>query len=115
MQNQIYAAEALAIAEAGLNDAFARIRSDNEWDEGFDDKALARGSYSVSVSGDTPYLTVKSTGISRRGFVAKVGADITVETIGPPYTIRVDKLRINEEQGHQEGHAEPDEDEDEDD
>jgi type II secretory pathway component PulK len=43
MRNQIYAAEALAIAEAGLNDAFAEIREDDEWDEGFDDKPFANG------------------------------------------------------------------------
>ncbi len=29
MRNQIYAAEAQAIAEAGLNDAFAEIRADS--------------------------------------------------------------------------------------
>ena len=30
MQNQIYAAEALVTAEAGLNDAFAEIRADDD-------------------------------------------------------------------------------------
>ena len=31
MLNQIYAAEALATAEAGLNDAFAELRADSSW------------------------------------------------------------------------------------
>jgi len=56
MQNHIWAAQALAIAEAGLNDTFARIR-----------------------------------------FVARVEADITVETSdSSDHTIRIDNLRINE-------------------
>lgn len=99
MQNQIYAAEALAIAEAGLNDALAEIRTDNEWDEGFDEKSFAGGSYSVDVSGDVPNLTIKSNATSARGFVARVEAEMTVETTDPPYTIRIDTLRINEEEG----------------
>ena len=31
MQNQVYAAEALATAEAGLNDAFKELRADAAW------------------------------------------------------------------------------------
>ena len=44
MQNQIYAAEALATAEAGLNDAFAEIRADSSWTTGFTDKGFNGGS-----------------------------------------------------------------------
>lgn len=94
MRNQIYAAEALAIAEAGLNDAFAEIRADDEWDEGFDDKVFINGSYSVDVSGDLPNLTIESEGTSSQGFVAKMEAEITVGG-SSPYTIRIDKLKIN--------------------
>ena len=36
MQNGVYAAEALAVAEAGLNDAFAQIRQDRTWAAGPD-------------------------------------------------------------------------------
>jgi len=97
MRNQIYAAEALAIAEAGLNDAFAEIRADDEWDDGFDDKSFAGGSYDVDVDGDLPNLTVVSEGTSAQGFVARIGADVTVGSSWP-YVIRIDSLRVNEEE-----------------
>ncbi|MBN2138025.1 MAG: hypothetical protein JW720_09470 [Sedimentisphaerales bacterium] len=91
VQNQIRAAEAMATAEAGLNDAFAEIRSDSSWDSGFTDKAFNGGSYTVDIVGST----VTSTGISPYGFVAKVEADITVGN-SSPYVIRIDNFRINE-------------------
>ncbi len=96
MRNQIYAAEALAIAEAGLNDAFAEIRVDDEWDDGFDDKSFAGGSYEVDVDGDLPNLTIVSEGTSSQGFVARIAADITVGSTAP-YAIRIDQLRFNDE------------------
>ena len=89
--NQIWAAEALATAEAGLNDAFAQIRADSTWSEGFTDKAFNGGSYTVDVTGST----IASTGTSARGFVARVEADITIGSTSP-YVIRVDNLRTNE-------------------
>lgn len=95
MRNQIYAVEALAIAEAGLNDAFAEIREDDEWDDGFDDKPFVNDSYTVTVSGSLPNLTVESTATTTQGFVARVAADITVGS-SSPYVIRIDELRINE-------------------
>jgi len=95
MQNQIYAARALAIAEAGLNDAFAQIRIDNDWDDGFDDKPFDGGSYTVTVTGALPNLTIESTGTSAQGFVARGEADVTVSS-SSPYIIRIDSLRINE-------------------
>lgn len=91
VQNQIYAAEAMAIAEAGLNDAFSEIRTDSSWNSGFTNKAFAGGSYSVTVNDST----IESTGTSTHSFVAKVAADITVASTSP-YTIRIDNLRINE-------------------
>jgi len=95
MRNQIRAAEALTIAEAGLNHAFAEIREDDEWDEGFDDEPFAGGSYEVDVDDDLPNLTIVSEGTTSQGFVAKVEADITVGS-SSPYVIRIDSLRINE-------------------
>lgn len=95
MQNQVYAAQALAIAEAGLNDAFAQIRVDNEWEDGFDDKPFDNGSYTVSVTGSLPNLTIESTGVSSQGFVARIEATVTVDS-SSPHTIRIDNLRINE-------------------
>ena len=95
MRNQIYAAEALAIAEGGLNDAFSELRADSSWNSGFSNKVFDEGSYTVTVSGSFPNLTIESTGTSTQGFVARVEADITVGSIDP-YVIRIDSLRVNE-------------------
>ncbi|MBC8471558.1 MAG: hypothetical protein H8D56_19020 [Planctomycetes bacterium] len=95
MRNQIYAAKAQAIAEAGLNDAFSELRVDSSWNSGFSNKVFDGGSYTVTVSGILPNLTITSTGTSVQGFVARVGADIRVGSISP-YRIRMDSLRINE-------------------
>lgn len=91
VRNQIGAAESLAVAEAGLNDAFAEIRANSTWNAGFTDKAFNGGSYTVDVNGST----ITSTGTSPRGFMAKVQADITVGSTSP-YVIGIDNLRINE-------------------
>jgi len=95
MQNQIYAAGALATAEAGLNDAFSEIRTDSSWTTGFTDKAFNGGSYDVNVTGTLPNRTITSTGTSSQSFVAIVDANVTVGT-SSPYVIRIDNLRINE-------------------
>jgi len=95
MRNQIYAAEAMAIADAGLNDAFSELRVDRDWNTGFSNKVFDNGSYIATVSGSWPNLIIESTGTSAQGFVAKVEADITVGGISP-YIIRVDSVRINE-------------------
>ena len=91
VRNHIYGAQALATAEAGLNDALSEIRSDSSWTTGFTDKAFNGGSYTVDVNG----LTITSTATSDQGFVAKVEADMTVGT-SSPYVIRIDNFRINE-------------------
>lgn len=93
MQNHVNASKAMAVAEAGLNDAFAQIRQDDEWDDGFDNKAFSSHSYSVDVS-DSP-LTVESTGTLAQGFVAKIAAEIVVSGSNP-HTISITTLRINE-------------------
>lgn len=54
MGNQIYAAEALATAQAGLNDAFAQIRADATWADGFTNKAFNGGSYTVLMTTTDP-------------------------------------------------------------
>ena len=93
--NQINAAHALATAEAGLNDAFAELRADPNWIIGFTDEPFNDGSYTVTVKGTLPNLTITSTGTSSQGFVARVEADVTVGS-SSPYVIRIDSLRINE-------------------
>ncbi|MDT8301021.1 MAG: hypothetical protein RQ760_06010 [Sedimentisphaerales bacterium] len=95
MRNQIYAAEAMAIAEAGLNDAFSELRVDSSWNSGFNNKSFNSGTYTVNVSGSIPNLTIESTGTSAQGFVAKVEADIAIGSISP-YIIAIKTLRINE-------------------
>lgn len=97
MQNQIYAAQALCIAEAGLNHVLSNLREDDEWDDEIQDEPFAGGSYSVQVDGDLPNLTIESEGTSSQGFVARIAADITVDTSdSSDHTIRIDNLRINE-------------------
>jgi hypothetical protein len=95
MRNQIFSVYAIAIAEAGLNDAFAEIRSDDTWTTGFTDKAYNSGLYTVTVAGSLPNRTLISTGTSSQGFLARVESDITVGN-SSPYVIRIDNLRINE-------------------
>lgn len=90
VRNHIGAAEALATAEAGLNDAFSQLRNDPNWTAGFVDKAFNGGSYTVDVNN----LTVTSAGTSRQGFVGRIEAEITVGSTSP-YIIRIDRLRIN--------------------
>ena len=91
VQNQIYAAHALATAEAGLNDALSELRTDPNWSAGFIDKAFEGDSYTVDVN----EVTITSTGTSSEGFISRVEADITIAQTSP-YTIRIDHLRINE-------------------
>jgi Tfp pilus assembly protein PilX len=95
MRNQIFAAKAHTIAEAGLNDAFSELRVDSSWNSGFDNKVFDDGSYTVTVSGTLPNLTIISTGTSSQSFVARVEADVTVGSTSP-YIIRIDNLRVNE-------------------
>lgn len=93
--NQINAVQALAVAEAGLNDAFSEIRTYSSWTTGFNNKSFNGGLYTVTVTGTLPNLVIQSTGTSSLAFVARVGADITVGTTSP-YVIRIDNFRINE-------------------
>ena len=95
MRNHIYAVNAVAVAEAGLNNAFSELRDDSSWNTGFTDKTFGDDSYTVTVTGALPILTVESTAATSAGFAAKVSADITVAS-GPPHTIRIDHFRINQ-------------------
>jgi len=97
MQNQIYAAQTLVTAEAGLNDAFSELRDDDEWVGPLTNEPFNGGLYNVSVTGALPNLTIESEGISAQGFVARVRADVTVDTSdSSDHAIRVDNLRVNE-------------------
>ncbi len=89
VQNQINAAQAIATAEAGLNDVFSRIRQGG--DPNISSASFNGGSYTVTADGNT----ITSTGTTAQGFVARVRAGITVGAVSP-YIIRIDELRINE-------------------
>jgi len=95
MQNQLYAANAMCTAEAGLNDAFASMRSNSSWTTGFTNKAFNSGSYTVTVTGTLPDRTITSTGTSSQGYIVRIAAYVTVNTVSP-YKIRIDQLRVNE-------------------
>ncbi len=88
VRNHTGGAEALALAEAGLNDALAQLRQDAGWNAGFVNKPFASGSYTVVVDG----ATVTSTAVTSRGFVAKMEAEVTKEPSG---RVEIVKLRIN--------------------
>jgi hypothetical protein len=97
MQNQVNAAQALAVAEAGLNDAFAQIRNSSSWtpDGSYTNKSFpGYGTYTVTYEGLPPDPNIISVGTTSLGFVAKVKADITIGS-SSPYIIRIDSLRVN--------------------
>jgi len=95
MRNQIFAVEAMATAEAGLNDAFYEIRNDPNWSAGFSNKSFNNGTYTVTVEGANPDPNIISTATSSHGYQARVKAEITIGSTSP-YIIIVDRLRINE-------------------
>lgn len=94
MRNQSGAVEAMATAEAGLNDAFSRIYQGS--DPNIASTPFNGGSYSVTAGASAVSdLLITSTGVSSQGFTAKVEADVTIGS-SSPYIVRIDKLRINE-------------------
>ena len=92
MQNHIRAAEALAVAEAGLEDALAELRTDSAWNTGFDNKGFVNGQYTVTVDG----RKITSVATSSQGQVARVQAEVTVVGSNSPYIVTVDNIRVNE-------------------
>jgi hypothetical protein len=91
MQNHIGSVQALATAEAGLNDALAQLRLNRAWQAGFANKAFEGGSCTVTVNGST----IRSAGVTSGGFTATTEAEVIVATEGPPYLVGITRLRIN--------------------
>ncbi len=91
VQNYTGGAEALAIAEAGLNDALAQLRQDPRWRDGYIDKPFAAGTYTVVVDGST----LTSTAVTSRGFVAKMEAEVVNGSGESRGTWSMKGLRIN--------------------
>ena len=98
MQNQLYATQAIEVAEAGLNDAFAQIRAASSWTTGYTNKSFpGYGTYTVIVTGTTlPNRTITSDATTSQGYRARVVAEVTIGGSDPNSLIRIDKLRINE-------------------
>lgn len=99
MQSRVYASQAIAVAQAGLNAAMAQIRNDPNWIAGFQDEQVDSevkfrgGSYDVVVNGNT--LSVTAIVDSWQGYTSTIEAQITVSTESP-YIIRIDNIKINE-------------------
>lgn len=92
MQNHVRIAEALALAEAGLNDAIAQLHADRTWKDGFSDKSFNNGTYTVTLDN----TTLTSTAVTGQGYTAVIEADIRVDIFGPPYKVSIESMRINE-------------------
>lgn len=99
-QHRVNAAQARAVAEAGLNAALARIRTDpNGTTTDFTGTVsagedFAGGQYSVDVNGTT--ITVTADTNEWEGYRATVEAQITVSSGSVPHIIRIDSLKVNE-------------------
>ena len=99
IRNQIYAAQALALAEAGLNAALAEIRDNPVWSTGFSDVAVGEtpgfegGKYSVEVDGSRVIITASMD--SWQGYAATVQAEITIGA-DDPHIVRIDNYQVNE-------------------
>ncbi len=113
VQNQLYAAQALALAEAGLNAVMAQIRNDPTWRQDIptveetvhykdmwvngalpaDAEEFADGYYIVGFDGSRVVITA---GVkSWRGYTAIIEAQVTISP-GVPHIIRIDNLKVNE-------------------
>lgn len=96
MNNHINSVKAIAIAEAGLNDALSEIREDPNWDAGIGSTSFSVGTYAVTMELNDDVKTLISTATTSQDFVARIEADITIGEIYP-HAVRIDELRINRE------------------
>lgn len=113
VQNQLYAAQTLALAEAGLNDAMAQIRNDPTWKQDIptiteindykdtwvagglpaNAEEFGDGYYTVGFDGSRVVITA---GVkSWRGYTVIIEAQVTISP-GVPHIIRIDNLKVNE-------------------
>jgi Tfp pilus assembly protein PilX len=93
MKNEIFTAQSNLIAQAGIADALARLRTNQALPTNFN-ASFGGGSYSVTVAGSLPDPNFTAVGTSAQGFTTNISADVTVDTSS--YVVRIDKLRINE-------------------
>ena len=99
VRNQIWASQALALAEGGLNAAMAELREDPTWQTGLDNMAVPAienftgGEYNVEIDGGQ--ISITATVDSWQGYTATIQADVTVSS-DEPHIVRIDEYRINE-------------------
>jgi Tfp pilus assembly protein PilX len=93
MKNEIFTTQSNLIAQAGIADAFAKVRTNQALPSNFTGN-FGGGSYCVTVSGSLPDPNFTSKGTSPQGFTTNICADVTVDESS--FVIRIDKLRINE-------------------
>lgn len=94
VKNQMEMTRALAVAEAGLNDAIAAIRQDISWNSGYSNKPFFDDFYTVSVAGSPPLLTIESVGVTAAGYQARLRAEVRTG-LSLPYPVSIQSLRVN--------------------
>lgn len=115
MTSQGYAAQALALAEAGLNVAMAQIRLDkawrsdvptqlqmDTWEDNWADGlkpsgAVVFGDGFYTIGFDGAKVVIMSGVESWHGYTAAIEAEVTVSD-DYPHIIRIDNLKVNEYQ-----------------
>jgi len=98
VQHRLFAAQALAAAEAGLNEAMAEIRQDSSWHRKLPNVppsgSVGKGSYKIRGDGDK--LIITGTVTDWLNYTAKVEAEVTISN-DQPCIIRIDKYIVNEQ------------------
>jgi Tfp pilus assembly protein PilX len=99
-QHRVYASQALAVAEAGLNDAMSEIRNDSTWTAGFKGKAFSGeerfGGGEYTVDGNNHSITVTATVDEWDGYTSTLEAQISTTDGNSPHIIRIDDIKVNE-------------------
>jgi hypothetical protein len=102
IDSQVHAAQTLAIAEAGLNDALYQLRRDRNWtgDAGGTRRDFANGSYTITATSGLAGSDITSIATLKPplgAFRAEIRALVTIQNaVQPPYIIRIDNLMFNE-------------------
>jgi Tfp pilus assembly protein PilX len=90
-QNHLHAAQAMAVAEAGLNAALAQLRAKGSLSD-IAETSFGQGAYWVSMAGSS----ITANGRTAEGYVAKVQATVTVHSDGPPHAVDINTFKVNE-------------------
>lgn len=93
LQNEVKYVESWYIAEAGLNDAYAQIKDNPYWNEGYSGKSLGKGDYTVNIYGYPPNLTVRSLGRCNQGYPVCMETDLYLSDVELPQIYILD-MRI---------------------